>query len=42
MTQLNLALNKLPRDLAEFCFFIIVGTTAGLLGLIQLTVIVRV
>ena len=34
MTQLNLAINKLPRDLAEFCLFIIVGTTAGLLGLI--------
>ena len=34
MTQLSLVLNKLPRDLAEFCFFIIVGTTAGLLGII--------
>ena len=34
MTQINLALNKLPRDLAEFCFFIIVGTAAGLLGII--------
>ena len=34
MTQINLALNKLPRDLAEFCFFLIVGTTAGCLGLI--------
>ncbi len=34
MTQINLALNKLPRDLAEFCFFIAVGTTAGFLGLI--------
>ena len=34
MTQINLAFNKLPRDLAEFCFFIVVGTTAGYLGLI--------
>ena len=34
MTQLSLVLNKLPRDLAEFCFFIIVGTTAGFLGII--------
>ena len=34
MTQLNFALNKLPRDLLEFCFFLIVGTTAGYLGLI--------
>ena len=34
MTQINLAFNKLPRDLAEFFFFIIVGTTAGNMGLI--------
>jgi len=34
MTQLKLVINKLPRDLAEFFFFIIVGTTAGFLGLI--------
>ena len=34
MTQINLVINKLPRDLAEFGFFLIVGTTAGLLGLI--------
>ncbi len=34
MTQINVMLNKLPRDLAEFCFFLIVGTTAGYLGLI--------
>ena len=34
MTQLNVVLNSLPRDLTEFCFFLIVGTTAGYLGLI--------
>ncbi len=34
MTQINVMSNKLPRDLAEFCFFLIVGTTAGYLGLI--------
>jgi len=34
MTQINLVLNKLPRDLVEFCFFLVVGTTAGYLGLI--------
>mgnify|MGYP001062662549 CR=1 FL=1 len=34
MTQLKLVVNKLPRDLAEFIFFIIVGTTAGALGII--------
>jgi len=34
MTQLNVVLNKLPRDLTEFLFFIAVGTTAGYLGLI--------
>jgi len=34
MTHLNTLLNKLPRDLVEFCFFLIVGTTAGYLGFI--------
>ena len=34
MTQLNLIVNSLPRDLAEFAFFIIVGFTAGSAGLI--------
>ncbi|MBW3077545.1 hypothetical protein CVS24_08740 [Prochlorococcus marinus str. XMU1419] len=34
MTQINLVLNKFPRDLLEFCFFLTVGTTAGYLGLI--------
>ena len=34
MTQLNLIFNSMPRDLAEFAFFIIVGFTAGTLGLI--------
>ena len=36
MTQFNLILNILPRDLAEFSFFLIVGFTAGSLGLIWL------
>jgi len=34
MTQLNVVLNKLPRDFVEFCFFLIVGSTAGYLGFI--------
>ena len=34
MTQLKVVLNKLPRDLVEFCFFLIVGSTAGYLGFI--------
>ena len=34
MTQLNLLVNSMPRDLAEFGFFIAVGFTAGTLGLI--------
>ena len=34
MTQLNLIVNSMPRDLAEFVFFLIVGFTAGSLGLI--------
>ncbi len=34
MTQINIVLNKLPRELAEFCFFLIVGFTAGYLGII--------
>ena len=34
MTQINLILNSLPRDLAEFSFFLIVGFTAGAAGLI--------
>ena len=34
MTQLHIVLNKLPRDLSEFCFFLIVGYTAGYLGFI--------
>ena len=34
MTQLNLMINSLPRDLSEFIFFIIIGFTAGSLGLI--------
>ena len=34
MTHLNLFVNSLPRDLTEFVFFIIVGFTAGSVGLI--------
>ena len=34
MTQFNLILNSMPRDLAEFTFFLIVGFTAGNIGLI--------
>jgi hypothetical protein len=34
MTQLNLLVNSLPRDLAEFSFFLVVGFTAGSIGLI--------
>ena len=34
MTQLNLLMNSLPRDLSEFAFFVIVGFTAGSIGLI--------
>ncbi len=34
MTQINLFVNSMPRDLAEFAFFLIVGFTAGSLGVI--------
>ena len=34
MTQLNILFNSLPRDLTEFVFFLIVGFTAGSMGLI--------
>ena len=34
MTQLKLIVNSLPRDLAEFSFFLIIGFTAGSIGLI--------
>ena len=34
MTQINLFVNSLPRDLSEFSFFLIFGFTAGSLGLI--------
>ena len=37
MTQLNLLVNSLPRDLLEFTFFLAVGFTAGSVGLIQFT-----
>jgi hypothetical protein len=34
MTQLSLFVNSIPRDLTEFVFFLIVGFTAGSMGLI--------
>ena len=34
MTQLSLLVNSMPRDLTEFAFFLIVGFTAGSIGLI--------
>ena len=34
MTQIKLIVNSLPRDLAEFIFFLIVGFTAGSLGFV--------
>ena len=34
MTQFNLIINSAPRELLEFIFFLSIGYTAGLLGLI--------
>ncbi|ABM72421.1 Hypothetical protein P9515_12141 [Prochlorococcus marinus str. MIT 9515] len=34
MTQISLLVNSLPRELAEFSFFLIIGFTAGSMGLI--------
>ncbi len=34
MTQINLMINSLPRDLLEFAFFLLVGFTAGSLGIV--------
>ena len=34
MTQFNLIVNSLPRDLCEFAFFVVMGFTAGSIGLI--------
>ena len=34
MTQLSLIVNSLPRELTEFAFFLVVGITAGSIGLI--------
>tara|TARA_Y200000002_G_scaffold332432_1_gene298195 strand:- start:45 stop:149 length:105 start_codon:yes stop_codon:yes gene_type:complete len=34
MTQIKIIVNSLPRELAEFSFFLIVGFTAGSIGLI--------
>ena len=34
MTQLKIIVNSLPRDLAEFSFFLIIGFAVGSMGLI--------
>ena len=34
MTHFNIMVNSLPRDLLEFMFFLVVGYTAGSLGII--------
>ncbi len=34
MTHINLFVNSMPRELTEFAFFLVVGFTAGSLGLI--------
>ena len=34
MTQINLIVNSLPRDLTEFSFFVLIGFIAGSLGVI--------
>ena len=34
MTQLNIIVNSMPRDLLEFTFFLVVGFTAGSIGII--------
>ena len=34
MTQLNLFVNSMPRDLAEFVFCLLVGVTAGSVGIV--------
>ena len=34
MTQLSIIVNSMPRDLLEFMFFLVVGFTAGSVGLI--------
>ena len=36
MTQISLIVNSMPRDLTEFAFFLVVGFTAGSIGLIWL------
>ena len=36
MTQISLFVNSMPRDLTEFAFFLVVGFTAGSIGLIWL------
>ena len=36
MTQISLIVNSMPRDLTEFAFFLIVGFTAGSIGIIWL------
>ena len=36
MTRVSLFVNSMPRDLTEFAFFLVVGFTAGSIGLIWL------
>ena len=38
MTQISLIVNSMPRDLTEFAFFLVVGFTAGSMGLIWLNI----
>ena len=37
MTQISFIVNSMPRDLTEFAFFLVVGFTAGSMGLIWLS-----
>ena len=37
MTQISFIVNSMPRDLTEFVFFLVVGFTAGSMGLIWLS-----
>ena len=37
MTQISFIVNSLPRDLTEFAFFLIVGFTAGTLGIVWIS-----
>ena len=41
MTQIKLIVNSMPRDLTEFVFFLIIGFTAGSLGLVWIKNIIK-